>query len=351
MDMQDFMDTQTSQTPFVDLTTYGPVSLRFARRVADAEVARALIANNFWRAFIESDAYPRSLKYLRASVDAAVTSRAIVVPRPTLNRFDLLVLDPGLPQNTDPREMELGMRHFAPTDAVAGAMNASRSGVPDVIGQDSLQLALETAYGGPDVFGVVLAPAPGREPLCVPSNVLDVNNQQREVSTAGILVKCKQAPHIIGVTAALHAVTGAAASVTVDGIPGTILRSDRLNDTAFIELPSPPQTGIRKNSGVMIGQLPRGKQQCSFSGHGSKATRNTSITGWDVQLPMPSAYRQALIYTGHDAVPGDSGAALITSDDWVVGFAFERTLFGERPAYCSWVWGESVLKALDVAPN
>jgi hypothetical protein len=351
MDMQDFMDKHTGRTPFADLTSLGPVSQRFARRVGDAELARALIANNFWRAFVESDAYLRALSRMGASINAAVSSRAIVVPRPDLNRFDLVVLDPGLQGNTSPQAMELGMRYFPPTDAVAGAMNASRSGVPDVIGQDALHLALETAYGGSDVFSVVLAPAPRREFLCVPSNILDVDDQQGELSTAGILVKCNKKPATVGVTAALHAVIAAASNVEVDGVSGTILRSDRLYDTAFIELPSAPSTGILQNQGVMKGMLPRGSQQCSFSGVGSQQTTSTSITGWDAQLPTPSEYRQALIYTKHDAQPGDSGAALVTSDDWVVGFAFERTMYGDNPAYCSWVWADSVLKALDVQPS
>ena len=33
--------------------------------------------------------------------------------------------------------------------------------------------------------------------------------------------------------------------------------------------------------------------------------------------------------------------ALVTDDDWIVGFAFERTVPGGVPVQCSWIWAES----------
>jgi len=350
MDLQAFTDRYIGKTSVADLIGLGPVSYRLARRMPDLELARALIANNFWQAFVESNAYLRCLKHMGASINAALAARAIVVARPDLNRFDLVILDPGLRSDARPQVMELNLKYFPPTDAVAGAMNASRSGAAAAIGQDALQLALETAYGGSDPFGVMLAPAPEREYTCVPSNALHVDDRKGEVSTAGIMVRCNKNPTATGVTAALHAVLGAGVNVDVNGVAGTILRNDPLRDAAFIELPLPP-TGILQNQGVMHGMLPRGRQACTFSGAGSRSTTNTVITGWDVQLPTPSTYRQALIYTDHDAQPGDSGAALVTSDGWVVGFAFERTKYGETPAYCSWVWARSALDALDASPT
>ena len=62
MDMQELMDNFGSGAAFEDLTVFGPVSQRVAQRSPNTDVARSMIANNFWRAFIKSDSFPRALE-------------------------------------------------------------------------------------------------------------------------------------------------------------------------------------------------------------------------------------------------------------------------------------------------
>lgn len=134
----------------------------------------------------------------------------------------------------------------------------------------------------------------------------------------------------------------------VDSLPGSVVRTDRLTDSAFLEVSGlAPQVNVPAG-GVMRGMLPRGLQQAEFRGVTSGVI-STTITAFNPELPNPSPNRQALIYTPRDAQPGDSGAALVTDDGYLVGFAFERTLPGAQPEHCSWVWAQSVLDALDVS--
>lgn len=345
MDLQEFMNQYATVRPGVDLLAIGPASTRLYGRLRNEGWTRSLIANNFWRAFLASNAFPSVLQRLGASPRALTTVRNIVVPRENLSRYDLLVLDPMLQRGTSPRALVIDQSVFGINDADAGARLAASEGVPPSIGPDFIDLAQEAVFAGRDSFVVVLAPAPEAQQLYVPSNALNVD-QFGAVSTAGVVVECQNNLGVIGVTAALHGVSGPNA-VTVDGQAGTIARAHSISDSAFIQLGAQPTVAPIATKGVMSGFAPRGSQSAYFIGSNS-GKQNTTITGWDPQIPTPSAYRQALIYTGRDAQQGDSGAALITDDDWIVGFAFERSLPNQNPVQCSWIWAESVLKALNV---
>lgn len=348
MDLQQFLDQFASTNSIRDLNQMGPASARVYGRVQNEGKTRALIATNYWRTFLASDAFLRALQYLGASPLAATQARIIIVPRDSIGRYDVLVLDPGLPNSTLPKIFEIGPANFTQNDLFIGARRAARAGISSAIGRDYLDVAQETAFGA-GAFNLLLAPQPHPEFLSVPVPSLLVDDLKQSWSTAGLLVECKRSPGIVGVTAALHAVTAANAGVSVNGMPGAIIRSDRLNDCAFIQMASSTLGPVPPTTKVMSGLLPRGQQMASFTGVKS-GRRQTVITGWDPQLPNPGPYRQALIYTGRDAQPGDSGAALVTDDDWVVGFAFERSKIGQNPTHCSWVWADSVLKSLDVIP-
>jgi hypothetical protein len=200
---------------------------------------------------------------------------------------------------------------------------------------------------GNQPYAVILASAPRVERLYVPSTPLDVFDASiGQNSTAGIVVEDLTKQGRVGVTAALHGISASSTSVTVNGKSGTVIRTSLITDSAFIEVPNPSTSAVT-TKGVMSGLAPRGSQNADFVGAVSKK-RTTTIVGWDPQVPTPSPHRQACLYTGRDAQPGDSGCALVTDDDWIVGFAFERTLPGQSPVQCSWVWAESVMNGLQV---
>lgn len=343
MDLQDFMDLNAGLAPGDDLITSGRFSQAVYSVVRNEGTTRALIANNYWRAFLASDAFRRALIALDASTDALHGAQTIVVPREHLNRFDLLVLDPGLAGSSPPRPIELTPLNFLLSDVASGATAAAMSGTPNAIGRNFMDLALETANDKRLRWSVVLAPKPKTERLHVPSTAIVVERG----STAGVVVECLRNPGTVGVTAALHGVANAGWTVDVDGQPGSLLRASAITDSAFVSLAQAPMGNAIHTTGILSGIAPRGNQAASFVGMTSGATA-TTICGWDPQIPNPSANRQALVYTGRDAQPGDSGAALVTDAGEIVGFAFERTLPNQNPVQCSWVWADSVLRALEV---
>jgi hypothetical protein len=346
MDLRQFVDQYASGHIGQDLINLGPASSRVYQRLNNEGLSRSLIATVFWRAFIASEAFDRVLQLLSASPTARTAARTVIVPRPDLQRFDLLILDPGLPPSTPPVSVDIDSHLFRSSEVSVGASRAALDGVPPAVGPDNTAVVGEAATYGNQSFAVVLAPAPGAERLSVPNTAVPVDDGNGLLSTAGVIVECCRQAGIIGVTAALHGI-GTASTVAVNGLTGSVARSHPVTDSAFVTLPRRPTVTALYTKGVMSGIAPRGNQSASFIG-GKSGARKTTITGWDPQIPTPSPHRQALIYTGRDAQPGDSGSALVTDDDWIVGFAFERSLPGHNPVQCSWIWADSVLNGLNV---
>jgi len=340
------MDHNGSTQRPLDLMQLGPASQMVYARVRNEGKTRTLIAGAFWRAFIASNAFFRSLAMLQASSLAFATGRYLIAPQRGAGRFDLLVLDPGLPDREQPRALEIDRTIFSPGEVYRGVQLAELAGVPPDLPNFTDVVAEAAFLGSP--FTIVIAPHPPTESLSVPYPPLTVDDLAGSRSTAGALVRCNRQPGLTGVTAAYHGLAKGTGAVTVDGLAGSVVRTDRLTDSVFLEVPTLVPPVNAPAGGVMKGMLPRGLQGAEFRGVTSGLSR-TTITGFNPELPNPSPNRQALIYTARDAQPGDSGAALVTDDGYLVGFAFERTRPGAQPEHCSWVWAQSVLDALDVS--
>lgn len=358
MDLDQFMDYYGNSTPGPDLAALGVGTVRLGNRLNDADLARSLIATLFWQAFLYSEAYDRNLQFIGASAKAK-GSQTIIVPRPALQRFDLLVLDPGMRPWDKPKFLSLDINLFPSGDSTIGARNAAtRLGVPPAVGTDFATIVREVWSGALDTFGLLIAGSQGNEPLNVPGRAISVKGlapqtmsggvvlNREKISTVGAFVECRSSNGIFGVTAALHAL-GVSQRPAVDTQTGTLIRSDKVTDSAFIELSSPIQAPVMPVKAVMSGITPRANQLAAFNGATSKRCQ-TIITGWNPEVPNASPRGQALIYTRRDAQPGDSGAALVTDDDYLVGFGFERSLPSDPIQRCSWVWASSVLRALNV---
>lgn len=327
------------------LPDIGPIGDALFSVIGNEGVTASILATNFWRAWLSSTNSGNLLYQNGGSSFLISDYRTIIVPRPELQRFDLIALDPGLPSDVSPVHIDLSP--VSEDELYEGSLNSSSDSPISQLGENGPAAMRESFRDGVQPFAVVLAPLPASERLYAPDRALEVDGSTPQTtSTAGVVVKdCKNSSRV-GVTGALHGVDTSLSSVDVDGVSGTIVRTHSITDSVFIEVPDPCCSSIGKN-GVMNGIAPRGNQNAEFVGATSR-NRTTTITGWDPQVPTPSSNRQALVYTGRDAQPGDSGCALVSDDDWVVGFAFERTKPGQSPAQCSWVWAQSVLDGLDV---
>ena len=334
LNLVEFVDRFTGAERGRDLVRLGPATAELFVRIGDEAHAQALIAANYWRAWLACSDAPRLLG------GSWEQGRHIVVLRREVGRYDLLVLDPSIPRGTPPAAILVKPATREMEEAAAGTPAGPLS---PLLGDLSPRLVKEVADSD-QPFAVVVASAPEYELRCVPIQPLGVSGRGAE-STAGVVVSDRLNPDVVGVTAALHAIADAGV-VHVDGKPGVVLRRDVLTDSAFVALPAVPAgSALLRTKGVMTGLAPRHNHPASFVGFQSRSQR-TVITGADPTIPTPSPLRQACLYTDRDAQPRDSGAALVTDDGWIAGFAFERTLPGQSPAHCSWIWAESVLDAL-----
>jgi hypothetical protein len=347
LDLPQFVNAHADHRKAKDLGSIGPLSLRVSSVIKNEGTTAAMLATNFWRAWLASDGAEKLLRTHGASSVGLDNRRTIIVPRPQLSRFDLVVLDPGLAPDFKPVAIDLSSATSLDKLEFGAHLSVTQDGLRH-IWNDAPSLIPEAFNDGKQPYSIVLASSPRFQRLMVPDQPLDVDSATAgQHSTAGAVVEDLTKAGRIGVTAALHGIGSAVTSVTVAGQSGTVVRTSSVTDSAFIELLTKPSCTALSTKGVMSGLAPRGSQTATFIGLTSRK-RSTTIVGWDPQVPTPSGYRQACIYTGRDAQAGDSGSALVSDDDWIVGFAFERSLPGQNPVQCSWIWAESVFNALQV---
>ena len=352
LDLTEFVDVHADQRIARDLSGIGPFSREVRDFLKSERTTAALLATHFWRAWLGSAGAEELLRAHGASPVGIANCRTIIVPRRDLYRFDLVVLDPGPKWDFKPVNIDISATASLP-QLQHGSYLSSPDNVPPLIRPAAPRLLSESFNDGQQPYAVVLAASPEFERLMVPDQPLYVDNKSAgEHSTAGAVVEDLTKAGRIGVTVALHGIGEAGigeavTAVTVAGQPGTVVRTSPVTDSAFIELPGKPSCSAVSIKGVLSGLAPRGSQTATFIGVTS-SKRSTTITGWSPEVPTPSGYCQARVYTGRDAQPGDSGSALVTDDDWIVGFAFERSLPGRNPVQCSWIWAELVFNALQV---
>jgi hypothetical protein len=337
-DLAEFVDANANQTSGVALDEAGPSCLRLRQILGDAARARSVIATVFWQAFLHSPALFRAASHLHVSPGALLRSEALVVYRAWRERFDLLCFMPtatasplSILVNPTPDEIMVGWNAAYGTAPTGPWSLATRGPL----------LAVEVVQKQAP-FSLVVASPPLMEPTRPPSAACDVVTGAN--STAGVVARDRHGRD--GVTAAYHAI-GSAVTATVNGVSGTVVRSDPISDSCFIEV-MPPAKGVRGSKGPMRNMLPRGQQSADFEGWTSKSLVKANIIAWSVELPNPTPRSQAKVYTQQISNPGDSGSALVTDDDYVAGFAFERSAYNTIPDFSSWIWADSVFQALDL---
>jgi hypothetical protein len=305
----------------------------------DNDRAQAIIAANFWKAFVASSLFasfnwPGSL-----SPGTAVRSEKVIVYRSAQRRFDLLLFAPV------PMETMHILVQPSRDNIWSGWMNWRQqvpSGQLDPILWNA-DLALE-ALDRISNFGIAIVQTPPTRSVSAPDPPAEVVCPNSN-STAGVVAK-RQGKD--GVTAALHAV-GSHTTPTVAGNSGTVPvgATDPISDSCFIEV-IPPPVGSQAPNKIMQNILPRGKENASFGRGSNKSTVSTTISGWALELPQISNSRQDKIYTTNDLSSTDSGTALITSDGFIVGFAFEQSSGSSAVDHSSWIWAHSVVDVLNL---
>lgn len=162
---------------------------------------------------------------------------------------------------------------------------------------------------------------------------------------AGVFAKNSEGKE--GVTIARHAIKHqplipGATKIFLKGHLGTVLSEDCSSDSCFVEIdPSLLGNHPRPMKGVLRGMFPRLQEKVSFTNQNGERTE-TVISDWSLDLLDIEMGNQVKVFTPPCTNPGDSGTALIDSQDHVVGFAFKRSGIGKELGYSSWIWADSV---------
>jgi hypothetical protein len=192
---------------------------------------------------------------------------------------------------------------------------------------------------------VVVAPKPKMIPLCVPTPPFDIEAGAKR-STSGVLVQDSNGHR--GITACFHGAGPIGTEVLVGSLRCKVTAADQVQDACFIPLGDgvnfPEMLGSK---GVLTRRPPWQTERARFYG-GSSGDKWCRITGIDVGLPGVRPGRQLCVQTTPDTDEGDSGAALINENDEVMGFAFQRTAWGEPLQFTDWIWAASALQALNL---
>jgi hypothetical protein len=332
MDLQSFADKWSDDQEGTQLDSVGPHCRRLFQHLRNEGKTRSYVATKFWQSFLGSVSILRAAKGLDIDYRYLVGCDKVVVYRPAFERFDLLFLVHE--KLSEPRHLSISLQDEEIFDGFDAWNKGTMSRVDDM---NNPGLVVEAVHAG-QPFGMIVATAPQSELTYAPSPWCGVDPGTGVSSSVGIIAKDKAGRK--GVTTALHAI-GIAKNVMVNGVSGTVVTTNLISDSCFIEMSATPSCGSKGQKGPLSGLLPRGNQSAEFENNQSKIVK-TVITGWSPELPTVQQYNQLKIYTQKDTDPGDSGAVLVTDDDYLAGFAFERTQFGAPIEFSTWIWADLV---------
>jgi hypothetical protein len=345
----------------------GPSSARIARAARTRRFGEQMLAALFWWCYVRSDDFPAS-RVVPRYAESLADQRQILVSHDDGARWDLLILAPGVPAPA-------GARVTPVPSAVRPGLAYSQSAEPDTIAAVALdeadRMGAMLARAGIDVdaraavlavtelaregdFHLVIAPppaeaptgGPGAAPFCAPSPALAVtiDGEPRPVATAGV-IGTDDAGRLL-VTTARHVVdaaVAASAKIMVGGAPATIVGpSHELTDSCVLAVACQGVPGA--GTAGPLHRPPVLYMPATFAGAASGA-KQTRIISFDISVVSPTPFSGGRVYTDPDTIPGDSGAALVDSDDHIVGFAVGRTAFGAPLEFSTWSWAEQVLAA------
>src|SRR5262249_9188149 len=154
------------------------------------------------------------------------------VSRPSINRFDLLIL---LKTQRDHRHARVTI---SPDEAFEGWLSWNRPTSDSYADMNNPGLAVEAAQDQP--FSILVATAPETEYVFAPESWCGVDPATGISASVGIV--CRDRAGRAGVTTALHAV-GTATRVKVNGHDGIVVARDTLSDSCFIEVDPLPIIG------------------------------------------------------------------------------------------------------------
>lgn len=339
-----------------NLSSAGPRTRGLSVLLDDDRLTTQLASTFLWQSYLGSSASRWAIRPPKVGAPGKGVVTYIVQHGKRWPRHDLLVFDPHLPPGkivegyveVKPEELRRGWPSYHETCLAGASVPKWLSGFSI---KDVPEIAIEAMHAQRHFFVAMRPPRIVRTARTrrvsprIPSPALGVSLQAGggPLSTAGMVATDSEGRQ--GVTTALHAVQGHRNGVFVRGTPGNIRVVDTITDSCFIEIANARLPRVRTCQGPLTGLTPRRWEEVWFDGVTSGKT-TTYVEGWTLELPFCGPGIQSRIITPAVTDPGDSGAALVSSDGHILGFALYRTGFNARSPHSAWIWADSVFSAL-----
>jgi hypothetical protein len=349
--MSEVMDELLGGEPAaVPLASLGRASSLIAQSLP-AGAADSFLAGIFWWVFTKSPAYLDAIRRLGARDDA----RPVVVRHAHGTRFNLLLLDPQRADDDsaaiqlDPEVTTLKMA--APDVSRVRLSNVlGKADLADAVGPDTLLVSARELAASAQ-FSVAVVAAPEEIPTCAvtPSvGMLERGSGDKPVATLGAFFSEDdpvRADTCIA-TSVDHAVFNSwDDEFTVGGGSVEILARHHETDSCLLRVSSAVLAG-RQCVGLKgpLLSVPRKFDPATFDGAKS-GLQKVAFLDWDPAIVDPDPGEVVRVYTEARTQGGDSGAALIDGDDFIVGFARGTTGYKAKVHYSYWTYALTVYLA------
>lgn len=328
--------------PGPGLDSAGPATRMLRDTIRSERRTAATVAGAFWQSYVHSGALASALQAENLEPTAVFRNEILVVTHGA-EQFTLLLTHPDLKPGAP-----LRFRATAPRRSLASgwATLSEKRGTRElkILGEVPsaiMELAALEADSAREFSVVVTEPVPEESTSLVrPPLKVDAGGV---TSTAGAWVQ--DGAHRAGVTAANHAVRKGAA-ITVGGAAATYIAGDALTDSCFLEVAHVPANS--KTSHGPLNVAPRQNEPVDF--WGCVSTGQTRVVAFNYELPYIDPNLQQTVRTEQVTSQGDSGATLVDSSDYVLGFAHSRSAPNAPFAYSSWIWADAVYQKLGLTP-
>jgi hypothetical protein len=319
----------------------GPVTRMLRETLRSEQHTAATVANAFWQSYVHSGALRTALQRENLDPDSVFAHEILVVGH-GFSQFTLLLTHPAV----SPRKFVL-MKATATRAALSKAWTtlAEKRGrhstvILGAMPPAVMRLAALEADSAREFSFVVTAPvAEELTNLVYPPQVVTAG--AATTSTAGGWVQ--DGAHRIGVTAAYHAVPKGV-PISVGGSPATYVQGDALTDSCFLEVAHVPANS--KTSHGPLKMAPRSNDIANFTG--CVRSGPARVVAFNYELPYIDPNLQQTVRTEQVTSQGDSGAALVDSNGYVLGFAHSRSAPSAPFAYSSWIWADAVFQKLNL---
>ncbi|MFT7873110.1 MULTISPECIES: S46 family peptidase [Amycolatopsis] len=302
---------------------------------------------NRWRPTPLRDRLRRAGASRRVFLDV----KTLLVPHANGGRYDLVVLDSGMPPSAEPIVVYFDLFEFTLergrriSDAEARVLG--RAG-PRWYGSDIFDVFEEAMreVGRRREYAAIVVPAPAFVPMTVqPCLGIRTVGEEDAIGTVGMAAVTDVGEAVL--TTARHAVADRT-DLYVSGSLTSVIGSSEILDCAL--LAHPYQVHVDSPSGGVLDVPPRIQVFASFDGARSGPTK-TMVRSFDMRIMSEVRNTALCVLTDADTAGGDSGAALYDGDGKLIGFCSERTELGAPFECTSWVWARQVLNMMRLEPS